>query len=425
MTAILSDSFRVESAKILRDSIVNSTPTYMFIGKATDWPNGTVVNPSDSQVSASDSMNDMIFGKRLGGGNMTFAANRHDWTPGEVYAQYDVADSTLFSSNKKFYVITNENNVYKCLGNNHGAPSLAKPTGRSLIPTSTPDGYIWKYMFSISTEKAAGFMTSQYIPVTNDPDESEYQYIVKGAAISGAIESYIVDEGGIGYTNATVTVTGDGSGATALAVLLNGSVNRVLMVNPGSGYTRAQVKITGNGRGAVVRAQPAPAGGHGSNAPLELGAHYLMMLMEFGGEDSPRVPDVFSFRRVGLLMNPKNNAGASHSDFLIIGATKAYFNTVAGFAVNDTILFSDNTTGVIVNIGSDDGGSFMILSECKRFGAGTVIKRAVSTSTSATCTSVIPPDFKPNTGSVCYIENRNAIFKNELQTEIVRIIVEF
>ena len=425
MTAILSDSFRVESAKILRDSIINSTPTYMFIGKTTEWPQSATVNPSDSQVSRSDSMNDMIVGKRLGGGNLSLALNRHDWTSGVVYAQYDVSDSTLFSSNKKFYVITNENNVYKCLGNNNGAPSTAKPTGRSLTPASTPDGYIWKYMFTVSTDKADTFMTSQYIPVSNDPDESEYQYIVKAAAVSGGIESYIVDVPGVGYTNATVTVTGDGTGATALAVILNGSINKVLMVNPGSGYTWAQVKITGNGSGATVRAQPNPAEGHGSNAPLELGAHYLMMLMEFGEEDSPRVPDEFSFRRVGLLMNPKNNAGASHTDFLIVGATKAYFNTVAGFAVNDTILFSDNTTGVVVNIGSDGGGSFMILSECKRFSAGAVIKRAVSTSTTATCTSVIQPDFKPNTGSVCYIENRNAIFKNELQTEIVRIIVEF
>lgn len=425
MSAILSDSFRVESAKILRDSIVNSTPTYMFIGKSTEWPSGNTVNPSDSKVSQSDAMNDLIVGKRLGGGNVTLAVNRHDWTAGTVYAQYDASDSTLFSTNKKFYVITNENNVYKCLGNNNGAPSTAKPSGRSLTPASTADGYIWKYMFTVSAEKADTFMTSQYIPVSNDPDESEYQYIVKAAAVSGGIESYIVDAPGVGYTNATVTVTGDGSGATALAVILNGSIDKVLMVNPGSGYTRAQVKITGNGSGAVVRAQPNPAEGHGSNAPLELGAHYLMMLMEFGGEDSPRVPGEFSFRRVGLLMNPKNNAGVSHTDFLIVGATKAYFNTVAGFMVNDTILFSDNTTGVVVNIGSDGGGSFMILSECKRFSAGAVVKREVSTSTTATCTSVIQPDFKPNTGSVCYIENRNAIFKNELQTEIVRIIVEF
>lgn len=425
MSAILSDSFRVESAKILRDSIVNSTPTYMFIGKSTEWPSGNTVNPSDSKVSQSDAMNDLIIGKRLGGGNMTLAVNRHDWTSGTVYAQYDVSDSTLFSTNKKFYVITNENNVYKCLGNSNGQPSTAKPSGRSLTPTSTPDGYIWKYMFTVSTEKADTFMTTQYIPVTNDPDENEYQYIVKAAAVSGGIESYIVDVPGVGYTNATVTVTGDGSGATALAVIVNGSINKVLMVNPGAGYTRASVKITGNGSGAVVRAQPNPAEGHGSNAPLELGAHYLMMLMEFGGEDSPRVPDEFSFRRVGLLMNPKNNAGSSHSNFLIVGATKAYFNTISGFAVNDKILFSDNTSGVIIDTGSDGGGSYMILSECKRFSAGSVIKKSTSASTTATCTSVIAPDFKPNTGSVCYIENRNAIFKNELQTEIVRIIVEF
>ena len=66
MSAILSDSFRVESAKILQDSIVNSTPTYMFIGKSTEWPSGNTVNPSDSKVSQSDAMNDLIVGKRLG-----------------------------------------------------------------------------------------------------------------------------------------------------------------------------------------------------------------------------------------------------------------------------------------------------------------------------------------------------------------------
>lgn len=53
---------------------------------------------------------------------------------------------------------------------------------------------------------------------------------------------------GINYTSTpTVTITGDGIGATAKAFIVNRKVNRIEITNAGSEYTRATVSITGGG----------------------------------------------------------------------------------------------------------------------------------------------------------------------------------
>jgi hypothetical protein len=53
---------------------------------------------------------------------------------------------------------------------------------------------------------------------------------------------------GVGYTsNPTVTITGDGFGASARAIVVNGRINRIEVLNPGIDYTRATVTISGGG----------------------------------------------------------------------------------------------------------------------------------------------------------------------------------
>ncbi len=57
---------------------------------------------------------------------------------------------------------------------------------------------------------------------------------------------------GVGYTTApTVTISGDGSNATAEAVIVNGRIQKIIVTNRGIEYTQATVSITGgNGYGA-------------------------------------------------------------------------------------------------------------------------------------------------------------------------------
>ena len=70
------------------------------------------------------------------------------------------------------------------------------------------------------------------------------------------ITSIGITDAGSGYTSApTVTITGDGSGATAEAVIVNGRIEKINIVNRGTDYTRAIVTITGgNGYGAKATA---------------------------------------------------------------------------------------------------------------------------------------------------------------------------
>jgi hypothetical protein len=72
-------------------------------------------------------------------------------------------------------------------------------------------------------------------------------------SFSGIANISIVNPG-TGYTTApTVTITGDGIGATAEAVIVNGSVQSINVINRGIDYTRAIITITGgNGYGAAA-----------------------------------------------------------------------------------------------------------------------------------------------------------------------------
>ena len=66
------------------------------------------------------------------------------------------------------------------------------------------------------------------------------------------ITSIGVTDAGTGYITApTVTITGDGTGATAEAVIVNGRIQNINITNRGTDYTRAIVTITGgDGYGA-------------------------------------------------------------------------------------------------------------------------------------------------------------------------------
>lgn len=76
----------------------------------------------------------------------------------------------------------------------------------------------------------------------------------------GGVTGGLVTNPGSGYTNATVTVLGDGTGATATATLStpgtpSGGTIMSLVSNPGTGWTvQPTVSITGNGSGAAATA---------------------------------------------------------------------------------------------------------------------------------------------------------------------------
>ena len=77
------------------------------------------------------------------------------------------------------------------------------------------------------------------------------------------VSSVQVTNRGAGFiTNPTVTITGDGVGATATATIVNGGLDSITLTNRGSGYTRAVATLSGGD------------GGYGASAIVILDARY-------------------------------------------------------------------------------------------------------------------------------------------------------
>ena len=68
----------------------------------------------------------MLGAKKIHPGKVRYLIPRYNWTSGTNYAEHDDTDD-LWTTEKKFYVLTDEWNVYKCISNNGGNASTIKP----------------------------------------------------------------------------------------------------------------------------------------------------------------------------------------------------------------------------------------------------------------------------------------------------------
>ena len=104
------------------------------------------------------------------------------------------------------------------------------------------------------------------------------QSVVEQLATPGQIYAIELTQCGMDYTSSTeVVITGDGTGCTAHAEVVQGRVARVVVDNPGSGYTRATISFNDPNRRepnpnpvAIAYAILPPIHGHGYNAIEEL-----------------------------------------------------------------------------------------------------------------------------------------------------------
>ena len=124
---------------------------------------------------------------------------------------------------------------------------------------------------------------------------------------AGTINAIKIISGGYGYGVANILIQGDGEGATAVSVIDNasGHIVKINITNPGSGYTFANVVIDGNGKGAEARAIMSPYGGHGKNSPEELFAQTLMFYSNVSTDLNQGVAVNNDYRQIGIIKNPK------------------------------------------------------------------------------------------------------------------------
>ena len=382
--------------------------------------------------------------------DFTFVVERVNWSAGTDYSAYN--DRQVGNPNDSYYVMNDENQVYVCIQQGKDSAgnvvnSTDKPTGETgggLF--STTDGYVWRFLYSISAASANKFVSANFIPVklqgatnSGSPAADVEQLAVQNAAVAGQIVGYEVLEKGSGYTSVpTITIIGDGTGASARAVISGGEVSKVEINNTGtsyplgSGYKNASITVTGGGgSGATVRPIFGTKAGLGANPIIDLRSTAVMFTVKpTGAEGSGDFIVGNKFRQVGLIRNPLvSEGGAAFSDTTGRALRKLTLaSKTVNFTVGETITGANDAKAVIDSIDSSE----LILSYHQNEDTGYkdfIVNNNISGSSggvgvSAGTGPITAAEFGTTTGEVLYIDNRAAVTRAADQTEDIKIVIQ-
>ena len=435
--------------------------TYCFLSKVDPWPdeNNPPV-PQQTQRYLKNVYKNMFVAKRILANNISPIAERIDWTTGTVYDYYR-DDIDMFEKDEndklvlKFYVKNRYDQVFKCLWNNNGASSVNEPFfqpgsyGTNNIFTGA-DGYKWKYIYTIDIGSKQNFMDANYMPAPvgeYTPNGLQTNPTSKIKCGYGNIDVINILDGGSGYDPTSnvvsVVITGDGSGATAIAEVTAGAVTNIIVTNPGINYTYATATIvSASGSGAVLYSPVSPIGGHGFDDVSELGCSRVMFVCEFNGSEGGLLPTDIDYHQFGLLVNPvalstyveetdtanpaEGTVYKTTTDFIVSSGFGVYtldefvFQVPAGSPVDisnasfiGTVL-SFNTSTNIINLINTTG---TFTTNAPVYGN--------TSKTTRTLLSVSLPDFQVLSGYLTYIENRAGIQRSADGTEQIKIVLQY
>lgn len=189
MAAIITDQIRILNAKNFVSGVTSSANAYYsFIGLPnpndyqSDWDT-TPPSPKDNFTEENDYWDTMVALKKINSSDVRQVIPKRNWSSGTTYDMYRhdysrsktaaVSGATnLYAS--FYYVMNTEYQVYICLQNGSnpdnpaGRPSLDEPTFTDLEPRSagsSNDGYVWKYMYTVTPSDVIKFETTDFMSV--------------------------------------------------------------------------------------------------------------------------------------------------------------------------------------------------------------------------------------------------------------------
>ena len=450
MTAVITDRFRHSIVTDIIDGINDSSSTYYIgLGRSEYWDSSdTAPTPTNDLAEVREFRQSLQAIKKITA--TSYVVPRINWISGTTYAQYD--DTQVGYPSPSYYVMTENFGVYICLrtGRNAAGSTVAstiEPSGSNNHPFETADGYVWKFLYTISALEANYFLSSNYMPVSKiigslDSDATGIQTKhkeIQDTAQSGMITSILVTDGGSGYTSPpTITITGNGTTATAIATIDSsvdsGSVTRIEFENDSStlayptNYDYAAISITGGGgSGASARAIISDEDGIGFDARKDLKSSALMLHTKVSGSEEDFIV-VQDFRQVGLIRDPKKYG--SDSDFIdntgnaLRSLTLSAINTA--FSVDKTIVGSTSGTKAYIDEVDSD---IIYYHQNSVTGYGTFTLGEALTESDGPGSGLVgsitdSAEFDPFSGDVLYIDNRSAVERMSNQIEDIKIILQ-
>ena len=366
MSAIVTDQFRILNASNFVGSIESNSyyitlglanPVAAGYGRTSDW-NTNPPSPTDNLSYAGHTGDTVLFGKKITSANIRRIVRRINWTAGtkyEIYRDdYSVQNRAPISNaarlyDANYYVMNEDYRVYICIENGSsgtnpkGNVSQDQPTFTDLEPSragDSGDGYIWKYLFTISPSDIIKFDSTDYITVPNNWDTSSDAQI-RAMRESGdstvnenQIKTVYIADAGSNYANGLgqeLNIIGDGTGGKVRVDVEGGKITNTVVVSGGRDYSYALVdlgSINSNSTGTPAHLIPIipPSKGHGHDIYKELGTDRVLVYARFDDSDKDYPVDT-SFAQVAIVKNP-TAVGTSNT------FTANNFNGLSAFKLN-------------------------------------------------------------------------------------------
>ena len=452
--------------------------------------------PIDNQIEKAAVYDDIIAAKRITSTFARLVAPRYNWslstnpkfdmyrpnyspTPGgggAIGVQTALGSSAL--SGSKYYVMNSNYEVFKCLYNGQTpanatginatyepktSPTAGQGTYANGLFTESATGYIWKYMYTLSTADVIAFLSSDFLPMGT---------YAGPAAVDGAIHIAVIKDGGANMpTSGTVYVGVDGDGTGAIVKITTsagGAISSVEMQAAGSGYTYGNVRlvngnvysdvglstavtIAANATGAVEVIM-SPEGGHGADLAAEFFAKRVMTNIRLTyAEGSGDFPVDNDFRRIGIIQDPFNYGTTTVASASTLRGTAALkltgsgdytideeiTQTVSGGTAKGRVVSWDSTNGILKYFQSPDlhthNGKVLAFDHASNnvTGATSSTARPIDGNQDTALADIsftdgkANPEIAPNSGDIVYIENRRQITRAADQIEDIKLVIEF
>jgi len=452
--------------------------------------------PIDNQIEKAAVYDDIIAAKRITSTFARLVAPRYNWslstnpkfdmyrpnyspTPGgggAIGVQTALGSSAL--SGSKYYVMNSNYEVFKCLYNGQTpanptginatyepktSPTAGQGTYANGLFTESATGYIWKYMYTLSTADVIAFLSSDFLPMGT---------YAGPAAVDGAVHIAVIKDGGANMpTSGTVYVPVDGDGTGAIVKITTsagGAISSAEMYAAGTGYTYGNVRLvngniytdTGLTNAATIAANAtgavevimSPEGGHGADLAAEFFAKRVMTNIRLTyAEGSGDFPVDNDFRRIGIIQDPYNYGTTTVASASTLRGTAALkltgsgdytideeiSQTVSGGTAKGRVVSWDSTNGILKYFQSPDlhthNGKVLAFDHATNnvTGATSSTARPIDGNQDTALADIsftdgkANPEIAPNSGDIVYIENRRQITRAADQIEDIKLVIEF
>ena len=515
MAAIVTDQFRILNASNFVDSVSDTNNSYyVFLslpnpsivgyGRSTSWDTNTPA-PVDNLDYLTHVKDTMIFGKKITTDDVRRLVRRVDWKSGTIYEMYrhdySVANPSpqtnstrLYDSN--YYIMNSDYRVYICIDNGsseanpNGKFSQDEPKFTDLEPSragESGDGYIWKYLFTVSPSDIIKFDAIEYIPIPNDwltSTDAQIQSIRENGDSTineNQIKKVYIENQGSGYnaTDAELDIVGDGTGGKVIVDVVGGKITGTNVSAGGKNYSYGRVDLSTINQGATEFAHLIPlippSRGHGYDLYNELGTDKVLIYARFD-DSSKDFPTDTRFAQIGVLKNPTQIGSASSvfsegqfsnlkglkltsvsnataaipgnqmlQTVTGVGTAKGY---IASYDSETTVLKYYTDRSLFYNTALDQKDSKSVNIDANKVdfsGGGTISSgnfsgtidagfTGITTSVTSTksinlntqfINGIANPEINKGSGDVIYIDNRPRVSRNPRQKEDIKIILEF